>query len=77
MAWRRPGDKPLSEPVMAYLTDAHMRHSVQWLNPLAPGRCVCNIKLVIFKTAIKGILSISSKIASRWMLQALTMLTDD
>ena len=27
MAWRRPGDKPLSEPMMALLTDAYMRHS--------------------------------------------------
>ena len=28
MAWRRSGDKPLSEPMMAYLNDAYMRHSV-------------------------------------------------
>ena len=27
MAWCRLGDKPLSEPVMIYLTDAYMRHS--------------------------------------------------
>ena len=27
MAWRRPGDKPLSDLVMAYYTDAYMRHS--------------------------------------------------
>ena len=27
MAWRRPGDKPLSEPMMGLLTDAYMRHS--------------------------------------------------
>ena len=27
MAWRRPGDKPLSEPMMAQFTDAYMRHS--------------------------------------------------
>ena len=27
MAWHRPGDKPLSEPMMAYLNDAYMRHS--------------------------------------------------
>ena len=29
MAWRRSGDKPLSEPVMAYLSDVYMymRHS--------------------------------------------------
>ena len=27
MAWRRSGDKPLSEPMMVYFTDAYMRHS--------------------------------------------------
>ena len=26
MAWRRPGDKPLSEPMMAHFIDAYMRH---------------------------------------------------
>ena len=28
MAWRRPGDKPLSEPMMAYFADAYMLRSV-------------------------------------------------
>ena len=27
MAWQNPGDKPLSEPMMAWFTDAFMRHS--------------------------------------------------
>ena len=27
MAWRRSGDKPLSEPMMTWFTDANMRHS--------------------------------------------------
>ena len=27
MAWRRPGDKPLSEPMMTQFNDAYMRHS--------------------------------------------------
>ena len=27
MAWHQPGDKPLSGPMMVYLTDAYMRHS--------------------------------------------------
>ena len=27
MALRRPGDKPLSESILVYLTDAYMRHS--------------------------------------------------
>ena len=26
MAWRRSGAKPLSEPMLVYLTDAYMRH---------------------------------------------------
>ena len=28
MAWRRPGDKSLSEPMMTYVIDTYMRHSV-------------------------------------------------
>ena len=27
MAWHRSGDKPLSEPMVVYFTDAYMRHS--------------------------------------------------
>ena len=27
MAWHRPGDKPLSDPMMIKFTDAYMRHS--------------------------------------------------
>ena len=26
MAWRRTGDKPLSEPMLTQFTDAYMRH---------------------------------------------------
>ena len=26
MAWRRPGDKPLSEPMLNQFTDAYVRH---------------------------------------------------
>ena len=26
MAWRRPGDKPFSEPMLTKFTDADMRH---------------------------------------------------
>ena len=28
MAWRRTDDKPFSEPMIAYVTDAYMRDSV-------------------------------------------------
>ena len=27
MAWRRTGDKPLSEPMMTHFNDTYMRHS--------------------------------------------------
>ena len=27
IAWRRPGDKQLSEPMLVKFTDAYMRHS--------------------------------------------------
>ena len=35
MAWCRPGDKPLSEPMMTYSTDAYMRHlaSMSYIMP--------------------------------------------
>ena len=32
MAWRRPGDKPLSETIMAWVTDAYMRHSASMID---------------------------------------------
>ena len=27
MTWRRPGDKPLNEPIVVWVGDAYMRHS--------------------------------------------------
>ena len=27
MAWHRPGNQPLYEPIMVYFNDAYMRHS--------------------------------------------------
>ena len=45
----------------------------QWVKSLAPGRCGCNIVLVIFKLiSMIDILSISCKITLMWMLQGLT-----
>ena len=31
IAWHRPGDKPLPEPMMAQLTDAYMPHLGRWV----------------------------------------------
>ena len=38
MAWRRPGDKPLSEPMMVRLLMHMCITRPQWVNSLAPGR---------------------------------------
>ena len=38
MAWRRSGDKPLSEPIMVGLTTHICVTRPQWVNPLASGR---------------------------------------
>ena len=32
MAWCHSGDKPLSGPMMAFFTDAYMRHSVSYFS---------------------------------------------
>ena len=39
MAWPRPGDKPLSEPMMVSLPRHICVTRPQWVNSLAPGRC--------------------------------------
>ena len=38
MAWRRPGDKPLSEPMMVSLLTYICVTGPQWVNSLAPGK---------------------------------------
>ena len=45
MAWRRPGDKPLSEPMGVRLPVTRP----QWVNSLTPGRCGSNFKSAICK----------------------------
>ena len=40
MAWRRPGDKPLSEPMLAQFTNAYMRHKGGWISSLGPWNCM-------------------------------------
>ena len=43
------------------------------INSLCPGRCDCNLKLIIFKhLSMTDILNISYEIALRWMPQELT-----
>ena len=49
IAWRRPGDKPLSEPMMVRLPTHICVTRPQWVNSLAPERFEWNIREVIFK----------------------------
>ena len=55
-------------------TGEHMYYRcASHINSLVPGRCGCNLKLVIFKlTSRVYILNISCEIALRWMPQDLT-----
>ena len=55
MAWHRPGDKPLSEPMMVVLPTHICVTRPQWVNPLAPGRSGRD-----FKNAILNLVSLIS-----------------
>ena len=45
MAWRRSGDKPLSEPMMVCLADTYTRHSVSRIKRFIMSLVVNNIYL--------------------------------
>ena len=49
MAWRRPGDKPLSEPMMAHLPMHIWVTRPQWVNSSLPGQNGCHFTDDIFK----------------------------
>ena len=64
MAWCRPGNKPLSEPMMASLLTHIWVTQPQWVNLLDPGGCGCNLEWIIFKLiSMIEILNISCEIA--------------
>ena len=78
MAWLRPGDKPLSEPMMVLSPMHKCITQPQWvkknwnlIDSLVHGRCGCNLK--IFKLTPRiDIVSTSCKIDFRSMMQYLT-----
>ena len=58
MDWRRTGDKPLSEPMKAHVSDAYMRHSasMSWRSDISCkmvlfARGSAN-QVVVFKTNV-------------------------
>ena len=70
MAWHRPGDKPLSEPMMVIL----LRHICvtwpQWVNSFFAGICGCHFKyLILIQNSVIDYMTISSGIALWWMPQ--------
>ena len=69
MAWRCPGDKPLSEPMLVSLPTHICVIRPQCVNSLAAMKCSFNLELVI------NILSISCKSAPRGILYHRTSFT--
>ena len=53
MAWCRPGAKPLSEAMMVRLPTHICITRPQCVNSLAPGKCCCNPKILIFKIILR------------------------
>ena len=73
MAWRGPGDKPLSEPLMVRLPTHICVTWPQWVNSLVPGRCSCNLVLVIVRFILRlDILTICYEITLGWIPKDLT-----
>ena len=68
MAWRHPGDKPLSEPMMLNLLTHICVTRPHWVNWFSHGRCGCDFKSVIFKVILwMDILSTSCHMVVRLM----------
>ena len=68
MAWRRPGDKLLSEAMMVSLLTHICVARPRWVNSVATGRCGSNLKSILSEhmQQIK-FLGTTCEIALRWM----------
>ena len=53
MAWRRPGDKPLSEPTMVNPPTHKCVSQPQWVKSLAPERCGSKFKVLFSNSLYK------------------------
>ena len=72
MAWRRPGDKPLSEPMMVSLLTHICVTRPQWVNDRSKGSTGVEIK--IFQCGSHGTIYPASTIP--WLLMALWRIND-
>ena len=72
MAWRWPGDMPLSEPMMVSLLTHTCVTRPQWVNSLALEKCDNNMKSIIFKLITQNdSLGTSWEIELSWVPQNL------
>ena len=69
MAWRRPGDKPLSEPMMVSLLTHICDTRPQWVNQLAPGRCRSNSTTIFHKLDLQLHILNTSCESGLWWVQ--------
>ena len=68
MAWRRPGDKPLSQPMMVSLPTHICVTRPQWVNSVGPGSSEWHFRQVIFNLIWPNdAWGISHEIALWWM----------
>ena len=75
MAWRRPGDKPLSEPMMTSLPMHICVTRPQWVNSLAPRSWASdfkNINLNSLSRIVAWAVGTCYEITLRWMPQNLS-----
>ena len=49
MAWRRPGDKPLSEPIIVSLLTHICVSRPQWVNAMKKKKYVCDSRCLLFE----------------------------
>ena len=72
MAWRRPGDKPLSKPMVGILLTHICVTRPQWVNSFVLGRSGCDFENVIFNLVVLNGFSKSYNNGLRWMPEGLT-----
>ena len=52
IVWRRPGDKPLSEPMMAYVIDAYTRHPTSMSHSLCSLQIICTLYMLYLSQSL-------------------------
>ena len=73
MAWHRPGDKPLSEPMMVSLPTHICVTQPQWVKSLTSERCGTTSQRILFRHLVKcSSFATRCDITLKWKLRRLT-----